>query len=160
MSLDTYRLINEVFLLGDDIDRQLFSAFTLTVRQYHLLHWLDQRGASSLTELAQLLLCDKSNVTGIVRRLIAAHLIEKISSTDRRFTRVRLTEQGKALHDEAERALNHSIMARFSQVLESDHIQIQELLRQLHQHLHHYLNECADPHLPATHNSSQKGVMP
>lgn len=138
-SADTYRLINEVFLIGDDIDRQLFSRFSLTVRQYHLLNWLHRHTQASLTELANLLLCDKSNVTGIVRRLRAAGLIEDLPKSDRRYTTVQLTEAGKALHQQATMALEASIAKRFANVLESEHHDLQEILVQLHAHLRGYL---------------------
>ncbi len=139
MALKTYRLINEVFLLGDDIDRQLFSRFSLTVRQYHLLNWLDRKGQAGLTELAQLLLCDKSNVTGIVRRLDSAGLIEKVPSADRRFTLVKLTAEGKRIHDQAEAALLQSIAGRFVEVPDGEHEQLQELLAQVYERLRTYL---------------------
>ncbi len=158
--LDTYRLINEVFLLGDDIDRQLFSRFSLTVRQYHLLNWLDKRGQAGLSELAQLLLCDKSNITGIVRRLISAGLIEKVPSTDRRFTVVRLTDAGRRLHAEAERALLQSIAIRFVEVPPSEHEQLQKLLLGMHGHLRAHLSHLAKDdsvHSPKEVMSSHPG---
>jgi DNA-binding MarR family transcriptional regulator len=139
LSAETYRLINEVFLLGDDIDRQLFSRFALTVRQYHLLNWLDKRGQASLTELANLLLCDKSNVTGIVRRLKAACLIEELPKSDRRFTTVRLTESGRDVHHKATEVLQHSIDRRFERVHDGEHEQLQALLVEMHRYLQGYL---------------------
>jgi DNA-binding MarR family transcriptional regulator len=139
MAADTYRLINEVFLIGDDIDRQLFSRFSLTVRQYHLLNWLHKRGQASLTELANLLLCDKSNVTGIVRRLKAAHLIEELPKSDRRFTTIQLTDAGIDVHRRATAILEESIAKRFAKVLESEHQELQAILAQLHTHLRGYL---------------------
>lgn len=140
LALKTYGLINEVFLLGDDIDRQLFSRFSLTVRQYHLLNWLDKRGEAGLSELAQLLLCDNSNVTGIVRRLTAAKLIEKRPSVDRRFTKVALTPEGKRIHDQAEAALMTSIAARFESVPASEHEELQQLLALMYKRLRAYLD--------------------
>lgn len=139
LAADTYRLINEVFLLGDDIDRQLFSNFSLTVRQYHLLNWLHRKGQASLTELANLLLCDKSNVTGIVRRLKSAKLIEELPKSDRRYTTVRLTESGRQIHQQATTILDESIATRFINVRESDHVALQELLELVYGHLHGYL---------------------
>jgi DNA-binding MarR family transcriptional regulator len=159
LALNTYRLINEVFLLGDDIDRQLFAQFNLTVRQYHLLNWLDRRGACSLTELAQLLLCDKSNVTGLVRRLTSARLIEKIPSADRRFTRVQLTGAGKKIHDEAQAALLASIEARFPRVSESEHAELQALLTLIHRRLDIHLDHL-NKQPPAERGRDGKGVMP
>jgi len=139
LSPDVYRLINEVFLLGDDIDRQLFGHFKLTVRQYHLLNWLDARGPAGLTELAQLLLCDKSNVTHIARRLLAANLIEKVPDEDRRFTVVRLTTAGRKIHDKAKVALAESIAARFVDTPQSEHLQLLPLLGAMHARLRGYI---------------------
>jgi DNA-binding MarR family transcriptional regulator len=138
---DTYRLINEVFLLGDDIDRQILGRFALTVRQYHLLNWLSVQGSANLSELAQLLLCDKSNVTGIVRRLKAAKLIEDVPTTDRRYTRVSLTAKGTDVHKRAKVALQNSIDARFSKVTEDVHSQVQQLLAQMYNQLRGYIDD-------------------
>jgi len=146
LALRTYRLINEVFLLGDDIDRQLFNRFTLTVRQYHLLNWLSVKGPSGLSELADMLLCDKSNVTGIVRRLTSAGLIERVSTADRRFTKVRLTETGQKIHDEAEKALMESINSRFTGVPDEEHEELQKLLVEMHERLRHYLGRAENEH--------------
>lgn len=145
MAFNTYRLINEVFLLGDDIDRQIFSQFALTVRQYHLLNWLAQKGECSLTELADLLLCDKSNVTGIVRRLSAAGYIEKVQTTDRRFTKVRLTDTGRAIYDRACSALDTSIAERFATVSDGEHEEFQQLLIEMHTRLRTHI---AQAHYP------------
>lgn len=139
LAADTYRLINEVFLIGDDIDRQLFSRFSLTVRQYHLLNWLHRKGQASLTELANLLLCDKSNVTGIIRRLKTAKLIEELPKSDRRYTTVRLTETGQHIHQQATTILEESIASRFVNVRESDHVALQKLLEMVYGFLHGYL---------------------
>jgi DNA-binding MarR family transcriptional regulator len=143
LALDTYRIINEVFLLGDDIDRQLFSYFSLTVRQYHLLNWLSIRGECGLSELADLLLCDKSNVTGMVRRLTSANLIERVPNPDKRFTKIRLTPHGQSVHDQAEKALTDSIAARFEHVPETEHLELQGLLQHMHQRLHLHLETLA-----------------
>ncbi len=159
LALNTYRLINEVFLVGDDIDRQLFAQFKLTVRQYHLLNWLDRRGQSSLTELSQLLLCDKSNVTGLVRRLTATKLIEKIPSTDRRFTRVQLTDAGKRLHDAAQSALLASIEARFPLISDGEHTELQALLTIIGHQLNGHL-ELLEKRSKSAASHNGKGVMP
>lgn len=140
-STETYRLINEVFLIGDDLDRQILATFSLTVRQYHLLNWLAVRGQASMTELAQLLLCDKSNVTGIVRRLKTAHLILDVPRTDRRFTTVKLTSVGVEIHQKAEAALTASIHNRYHQITEPQHRDIHTLLACLHQVLTDYRDQ-------------------
>ena len=140
LTLNTYRLINEIFILGDDIDRQLLRRFSLTVQQYHLLNWLDRRGPMGLSELAELMLCDKSNVTGITRRLGTAHLIEKLPNIDRRVSIIVLTPKGKHLHDEAETALSQSIGKRFETISEPELKNLHQLLMQVHGSLKAYLH--------------------
>lgn len=140
VSADTYRLINEVFILGDDIDRRILARYSLTVRQYHLLNWLAKRKQASLTELANLLLCDKSNVTGIVRRLKAAALIEELPKSDRRFTTVQMTAAGREVHRDATLLLEESVKLRFEGVDQPTHAALQQLLAALHGQLRGYLN--------------------
>ncbi len=86
-----------------------------------------------------MLLCDKSNVTGIVRRLTSAGLIERVSTADRRFTKVQLTETGQKIHDEAEKALAESIEKRFRGVPAEEHEELQRLLLEMHERLNHHL---------------------
>jgi DNA-binding MarR family transcriptional regulator len=88
-------------------------------------------------------------VTGIVRRLKAAQLIEELPKSDRRFTTVKLTAQGKQVHQRARSALNHSITARFAEVSEGEHERLQELLRHMHIWLRRYLDSGQDASLAA-----------
>ena len=93
-----YNLLKQTFILLDDGDRQLFGRFRLTSpRYYALLHISEKPGLSS-SELSDRLLCDKSNVTRIVKGLEGAGLIiRKPHETDGRTLRLYLTEEGKAI---------------------------------------------------------------
>ncbi len=93
-----YNLLKQTFILLDDGDRQLFGDFNLTApRYYALLHISEKPGLSS-SELSDRLLCDKSNVTRIVKGLESAgYIIRKPHETDGRTLRLYLTEQGKAI---------------------------------------------------------------
>ena len=93
-----YNLLKQTFILLDDGDRQLFGRFKLTApRYYALLHISEKPGLSS-SELSNRLLCDKSNVTRIVKGLESvAYIIRKPHETDGRTLRLYLTEQGKAV---------------------------------------------------------------
>lgn len=70
----------------------------LSPMQAHALRFLEQ--PRPMSELADALLCDASNVTGIVDRLEARGLVERRSSSgDRRVKLLCLTEEGEALRE-------------------------------------------------------------
>jgi DNA-binding MarR family transcriptional regulator len=108
------RLISRVFIHLDDSDRQLMRMFGLTVTQYWALVHLEDREGRSLSELANLLICDKSNVTSIVDKLEAAGLAERRhgKAGDRRYTRVVLTQQGQQLRKSVMTAREHLVKSR------------------------------------------------
>ncbi len=108
------RLISRVFIHLDDSDRQLMRMFGLTVTQYWALVHLEAGEGRSLSELASLLICDKSNVTSIVDKLEAAGLAERRhgKAGDRRFTRVVLTQQGQQLRKSVMTAREHLVESR------------------------------------------------
>jgi DNA-binding MarR family transcriptional regulator len=109
------RLISKVFIHLDDSDRQLMRMFGLTVTQYWALVHLEDEEGRSLSELANLLICDKSNVTSIVDKLEAAGLAERKhgKAGDRRYTRVVLTQQGQQLRERVMVAREHLVESRF-----------------------------------------------
>ena len=90
-----YNLLKETFILLDDGDRRLFGEFNLTPpRFYALSHIAEEPGLSS-SRLSDRLLCDKSNVTRIVKGLESEGYIErKPHETDGRALRLYLTEKG------------------------------------------------------------------
>lgn len=90
-----YNLLKQTFILLDDGDRRLFGSYNLTApRYYALLHISEKPGLSS-SELSDRLLCDKSNVTRIVKGLEGAGLIiRQPHETDGRTLRLYLTNQG------------------------------------------------------------------
>ena len=93
-----YNLLKQTFILLDDGDRRLFGQYNLSpTRYYALLHILEKPGLSS-SELSDRLLCDKSNVTRIVKGLEnTGYILRKPHETDGRTLRLYLTEQGKAV---------------------------------------------------------------
>ena len=93
-----YNLLKQTFILLDDGDRQLFGHYNLTApRYYALLHVSEKPGLSS-SELSDRLLCDKSNVTRIVKGLESAgYIIRKPHETDGRTLRLYLTEHGETV---------------------------------------------------------------
>ncbi|MCB8977084.1 MAG: MarR family transcriptional regulator [Ardenticatenaceae bacterium] len=93
-----YNLLKQTFILLDDGDRRLFCHYDLSpTRYYALLHIMEKPGLSS-SELSERLLCDKSNVTRIVKGLENTdHIIRKPHETDGRTLRLYLTEKGQSV---------------------------------------------------------------
>lgn len=91
-----YNLLKQTFILLDDGDRRLFGRYSLSpTRYYALLHISETPGLSS-SELSDRLLCDKSNVTRIVKGLEnSGYIIRKPHETDGRTLRLYLTTKGK-----------------------------------------------------------------
>ncbi len=116
------RLISRVFIHLDDSDRQLMRMFGLTVTHYWALVHLEDGEGRSLSELANLLICDKSNVTGIVDKLEAAGLAERRhgKAGDRRYTRVVLTQQGQQLRKRVMTARKHMVESRLGSLAIDD----------------------------------------
>jgi DNA-binding MarR family transcriptional regulator len=89
------------FLELDEGERQLMKRFGLTLTQYWaLVHLKDEEGRS-LSELAELLICDKSNVTSIVDKFERNGLAVRKpgKAGDRRYIRVVLTPKGYELRE-------------------------------------------------------------
>jgi len=75
------------------------AAFELTKLQAQALHILAYDGPRSMSELAQTLACDASNVTGLIDRLETRGLVERRSvPSDRRMRMLALTTAGARLH--------------------------------------------------------------
>lgn len=117
------RLISNSFIHLDDSDRQLMRHFGLTVTQFWALVHLQDEEGRSLSELAGLLICDKSNVTSIVDKLEESGLAERRrgKAGDRRYTRVVLTKEGHELRSRAIAARELLIQLRLG-VLQSDEL--------------------------------------
>lgn len=131
---DIAQLISQSFIHLDESERQLMRQFGLTVTQYWALVHLNDAEGRSLSELAQLLICDKSNVTSIVDKLEETGLAERKrgKAGDRRYTRVVLTLQGRLLRQKLIIAHDDMISARLLQ------LKLQDL-----QHLHDSLQQLA-----------------
>ncbi len=77
------------------------SGLGLSFAQAHALRLLDPDEPMPMSALAERLICDASNVTGIVDRLEARDLVERRSTEgDRRVKALTLTPAGVELRDE------------------------------------------------------------
>src|SRR4051812_11722757 len=86
----------------------------LTPQQAQLLCFA-QHLRPSFGELATLLHCDKTNITGLVDRLQRRGLLtRRTDPNDRRITRVHLTPEGQAATRQVHEAINPPLPTRFS----------------------------------------------
>jgi MarR family transcriptional regulator, organic hydroperoxide resistance regulator len=78
----------------------LCAEFDLTPAQGHALRALDPARPVPMSTLAEALLCDASNVTGLVDKLESRGLIARQGSDhDRRVKQLAVTEQGSLIRD-------------------------------------------------------------
>lgn len=140
-----YRLLSQAFIELDDGDRRFLRLltpllpgvpddYTLTIPHFWALVHLGEPEGRTMAELATLLICDKSNVTPIVDKLEQLAWAERVrgKAGDRRYTRVVLTDAGRAVRRRVMRAHDTWVRRRLS-VLDSTQLdQLAKLLRELH----------------------------
>lgn len=116
-----YTVLKEIFLLLDDGDRRLLADFDLTVpRFYALLHLGDHPGLS-ISELSDLMFCDKSNITRLIKTLEADDLVyRRPHDSDGRVLCLHLTSRGEELREKVLAIHSQRNEMRFSNTLESD----------------------------------------
>jgi DNA-binding MarR family transcriptional regulator len=105
------------------------AGFGLTHQQAWLLRILDE--PRPMGELAAMMRCDASNLTGIVDRLEARGLLERhVDERDRRIKRLVVTPAGRALRRRFEERL-FSEMPRVADLTEAERRRLLSLLRRL-----------------------------
>lgn len=127
------QFLAQSFLELDEGERQLMKPFGLTLTQYWALVHLKNEEGRSLSELADLLICDKSNVTSVVDKLEESGLAERKrgKAGDRRYICVVLTPQGQQLRNTLIATQEHLLRMRF-QALDVEILQqLREPLQQL-----------------------------
>jgi len=101
----------------------------LTFVQAHALRTLDPERPLPMSELAELLVCDASNVTGIADRLELRGLVERRSADgDRRVRALALTPAGVALRDRALEIM-HAPPAPIAALSQKDQRALRDILR-------------------------------
>lgn len=127
------QFLSQSFLELDEGERQLMKRFGLTLTQYWALVHLDDKAGRSLSELADLLICDKSNVTSIVDKFEESGLAERQrgKAGDRRYIRVVLTPQGQQLRTFLIATQEHLLRLRLQTMSVESLRQLREPLHQL-----------------------------
>jgi len=127
--LQNYSLIQQVFLIGDDLDRRLLASYNLSVSRFFLLKHLSERGPQSAGELCALLLCDKANVTRLLDGLEREQLVSRDPDQhDGRRTRISLTPAGETRLKQAAEAYRTSVIDRFSSMSDREKSDLNEIL--------------------------------
>jgi DNA-binding MarR family transcriptional regulator len=90
------RLLSCTALVERTVSARFRSVFDTTLARFDFLSALDRAGPEglSLGEVSRALLVTNGAVTGLATRLKADGLIESRETADRRFQRVRLTDEG------------------------------------------------------------------
>ena len=129
-SLMIYHGLQQIYVLLDDGDRRALRGVGLTPTQYNLLSRLDKQASTGLTitELSQVLLCTRGNITRLVRRLEQQGLVRcGGDSRDQRLVRVSLSPAGARRLEEAKKVYTAAVNRRLGILDDSS----QQLLRTL-----------------------------
>lgn len=105
--------------------------YVLTIPHFWALVHLEPDDGRTMAELAHLLICDKSNVTKIVDKLEDLGWARRMPGKggDRRFMRVVLTPEGRAVRDRVIAAHAEWVHRRFTSLTSTQLDQLESLLR-------------------------------
>lgn len=99
----------------------------LTVQQVELMCLLTDR-RPSFGELAELLGCDKTNITGMADRLARRGFVDREQDpADRRVTRLVLTANGRQFGDDLKTAVGSAVTDRWGEADESERAVVRRL---------------------------------
>jgi len=118
---------------------RILRPFGLTDSQFNvlmLLNYQSDKGEISQTSLGQMLLVNRSNVTGLVDRMEQAGWVKRAAdSQDRRVKRVRLTAQGHEVLGRAEKAYYAGIERTMKALPAKGHVYLCRMLEHVRNRL-------------------------
>lgn len=149
--LEAYTLLRQVNSMLDTYNRYDLRSEDLTVPQFAILSHATPDGVP-LSEISARMLCDNSNLTGIVDRLISKGLVERRPDPqDRRVSLICLTQQG-AEKLRRIRPRHHASVRRRLRALSTHEVQqLRQLLHTLYEDL-----QSASPPTRAMRSSGDK----
>lgn len=125
-------------MMAKEGDR-LLRPLGLTDSQFNillLLKYQATKGDINQTQLGQMLLVNRSNVTGLVDRMEQAGWIERVGETgDRRVKRIRMTPAGRKLTDRAEKAYFERIRQVMGVLSPEEHRAVLKMMERLRERL-------------------------
>ncbi|MCC6906083.1 MAG: MarR family transcriptional regulator [Anaerolineae bacterium] len=129
---EQYRLLQDIFVLLDDGDRNDLAEFGITTSQFRVLMLLNTVQGIRLATLADRLLLARSTITRIVDQLEQDRLTKRLDDpADRRAQHVVLTELGAQLRQQAQVAHLRSLERRLSTLAPGEMNTLNDLLRKL-----------------------------
>ncbi|MDP8244426.1 MAG: MarR family transcriptional regulator [Candidatus Hinthialibacter antarcticus] len=133
-----HEAVLNIIYTGKLLDKEAYRILRphgLTDSQFNvmmLLKYQTEYGESDQTRLGDMLLVNRSNMTGLVDRMEQAGWVERVAdANDRRVNRVRLTKAGNALLETAEVVYNESIEKIMQQISDEDAKRICRLLERV-----------------------------
>lgn len=110
--------------------QRVFSRWGITTPQATVLALLAEAGSPlTVTRLAQLMMHEVPSISGIVDRMSDAGMVERVKdNSDRRVTRVRLTNKGRKLHDSVRGAAVEVSDELFGVLSSDERTELKELL--------------------------------
>lgn len=126
-------------LLAKEGDRVL-RRFGLTDAQFNVLMLLKHQsngGEMNQTSLGNMLLVNRSNVTGLIDRLQQAGWVTRVADArDRRVNRVRMTSAGRQVLERAEEAYSGRVKEIMATLSSNEHGSLCTMLERLRMRLH------------------------
>lgn len=109
---------------------KLFKNLEITVAQFDLLETilLSENQALTIQDIASRTVSLQPNITRMVAELENAGLVERSSGTDRRIVIVKLTDRGKELITECQKALFDLHVSQYKNLTNKELHQLNELL--------------------------------
>lgn len=131
VEFEAYSLLRQINSIMETHNRYDLRSDDLTVPQFMILNYATPDGVP-LSEISARMLCDNSNLTGIVDRLIAKGYVERRpDAQDRRVSLICLTIQGTDKLRNLRPRHHASISKRMRKLSERDVQQLHDLLQAL-----------------------------
>jgi DNA-binding MarR family transcriptional regulator len=131
LEVETYTLIRQINSLMETYNRYDLRREDLTVPQFQILNYATPEGVP-LSEISLRMLCDNSNLTGIVDRLIAKGYVERRPDPqDRRVSLICLTPSGAEKLRSIRPRHHESISQRMRKLSKHEVSQLRNLLHTL-----------------------------
>ena len=132
--MSIYNRFQQIHVLLDDGDRRALANINLTPTQYNLLFHLKSHAEEKITisQLADMLICTRSNATRLVQRLEEQKLVQlERGEADRRLVWVSITDEGNRLFDEAMTAHVESVVQRLHLFNEETLLELDQLTKKV-----------------------------
>lgn len=131
VEFEAYTLLRQIHSLMETYNRYDLRSEDLTVPQFMILNYTNSDGVP-LSEISARMLCDNSNLTGIVDRLIAKGFVERRPDPqDRRVSLICLTQAGSEKLRSLRPRHHASVSRRMRNLSEEEVAQLRNLLQML-----------------------------